>query len=91
MYKGVAQLRVRTSVNQINQIPAPIENGLGYTLLPRSGIDAYPNREALEIITLPDPVFHSLWLVFRRGRVLPARVRRVSEQIRITSSTLETR
>ncbi|GHA93261.1 LysR family transcriptional regulator [Algimonas arctica] len=91
MFKGAEQLRVRTSVNQINQIPAPVENGLGYTLLPRSGIDAYPNRENLEIMTLPDPVFHSLWLVFRRGRVLPARVRRVSEQIRLTSSALETR
>lgn len=88
-FKGSEHLRVRTYVNQLSQILAPVECGFGYTLLTQSGISAYRNLENVQIMRLPKRHYHNLWLVFRRGRVLPACVRRVSDQIRETASTLE--
>jgi DNA-binding transcriptional LysR family regulator len=73
-FRGADRLRVRGFVNQISQIPAPVAHGIGYTLLPRSGVDAYPDRDKLQIVTLPKSRSHDLWLIFSRGRQLPARI-----------------
>jgi DNA-binding transcriptional LysR family regulator len=90
-FRGAEHLRVRTRVNQINQIPAPIAAGIGYTLLPRSGVEAYPDRDRLRIVRLPQPRHHELWLIQRRGRVLPARVTQILTRIRATATTLSGR
>ncbi|MCC4297101.1 LysR family transcriptional regulator [Aurantimonas coralicida] len=87
-FKGADRLNVRAHVNQINQIPAPVAAGIGYTLLPRSGVEAYPGRDRLRIVTLPQPRHHDLWLIQRRGRVLPARVDAIAGQIRATAASL---
>ena len=42
-YLGADQLSVRGYVKQIGQIPAPVAQGGGYTLLPRSGVEAFVN------------------------------------------------
>jgi DNA-binding transcriptional LysR family regulator len=72
-YKGAAQLRTRSYINQIGQIPAPVAAGIGYTILPRSGIEAFAARDRLQIITLTAPVQHDLWLIHRQARILAAR------------------
>ena len=78
-FHGVEQLRLRSFINQIGQIPEPVARGLGYTILPRSGIDAYPGRALLTCAELQHPVRHELWLIQRRGKVLAARTRRVRD------------
>lgn len=80
-YEGVERLRVRSFINQIGQIPEPVAEGIGYTILPRSGVDAYPRRDALSCMKLAHPVRHDLWLVRRRGKVMAARARLVSAEI----------
>lgn len=87
-YPGADRLRLRSFVNQIGQIPEPVVRGLGYTILPRSGVDAFPGREGLLINDLPVSARHDLWLIHRRGRVLPARAQRVQDVITKTLGTL---
>lgn len=87
-FRGSDSLRVRTFVNQISQIPAPVAKGIGYTLLPRSGVDAFPDRNKISVAQLPRSRHHDLWMVVRRGRVLPARMLQVTERIRSVASAL---
>ncbi|MBT0956049.1 LysR family transcriptional regulator [Alphaproteobacteria bacterium KMM 3653] len=73
-YAGADHLRVRTEVNQIGQIPIPVAQGLGYTILPKSGVDAFAGRGDLAVISLPKRRYHALWLIARRGRFDFARI-----------------
>ena len=87
-FRGSEHLNVRTFINQISQIPSPVGEGLGYTLLPRSGVDAYPYRAKFRIVPLPEKRHHELWLIMRRGRVYPARVRAVADIVRSAALSL---
>jgi DNA-binding transcriptional LysR family regulator len=87
-FKGSDRLHVRAYVNQISQIPAPVAHGIGYTLLPRSGVDAYPDRDKIQIVPLPQSRSHELWLIFSRGRQMPARIPPVSDTIRTVAEGL---
>lgn len=80
-YEGVDRLHIRSFINQIGQIPEPVASGVGYTILPRSGLDAYPRREALRCVKLADPVRHDLWIVRRRGKLLAARTKRIVAEV----------
>ncbi|WP_386683456.1 LysR family transcriptional regulator [Loktanella sp. R86503] len=73
-YTGADRLRMRGFVNQIGQIPAPVAQGIGYTLLPRSGIEAFGRKDLLKIVQLAQRRRHPLWLVARRGGSMPARL-----------------
>lgn len=88
-FTGSDRLRVRTFVNQIGQIPAPVADGIGYTLLPRSGVDAFHDRKKLQVAALPSPRRHELWLTSQRGRQMPARLARVVEIVRNVVQGLE--
>ncbi len=80
-YQGVDRLHIRSFINQIGQIPEPVARGVGYTILPRSGADAYPRHEALRCLKLSNPVRHDLWVVRRRGKVLAARTKRIVAEV----------
>ena len=88
-FKGSDHLRVRTFVNQISQIPSPVAHGIGYTLLPRSGVNTYADKGKLRVAPLPRRLRHDLWMIFRRGRALPARVTRIANLIQSVSDSLE--
>ncbi|TQV83829.1 LysR family transcriptional regulator [Denitrobaculum tricleocarpae] len=81
-FEGAGSLRRRGFVNQINQIPASVAAGVGYTILPRSGILTFPRAEDLSIVDLTVPHRQALWLITRAGRKLPARCRWAEEEIR---------
>ncbi|MDN5567973.1 MAG: LysR family transcriptional regulator [Paracoccus sp. (in: a-proteobacteria)] len=81
-FTGAEGLRIRAFVNQIGQIPTPVARGIGYTLLPRSGIDTHPDRSGLRIGRLARPRYHQLWLVWRRDRPTTARMQQVAARIR---------
>lgn len=80
-YPGAGRMRVRGYVNQIGQIPAPVAQGIGYTLLPQSGVTAYGHREQIKVVQLPHRRWHALWLARRRGRSLSARAKHASDLI----------
>lgn len=73
-YPGAERLRVRAYVNQIGQIPTPVAQGFGYTLLPRSGVEAYGRKDRLSIVDLPKRRWRELWLAARHDRIGAARL-----------------
>jgi DNA-binding transcriptional LysR family regulator len=87
-YKGSDRLRVRTFVNQIGQIPIPVAEGLGYTILPKSGVDAFAGKQELAIIQLPKRRYHDLWVISRKGRSEIARVAALSSFISSAAAAL---
>ena len=88
-YKGADRLKVRTFVNQIGQIPIPVARGIGYTILPKSGMDAFSGKQDLAIFQLRKRRYHDLWLISRRGRTEFARVAAISDLIKRAKSALE--
>lgn len=80
-YPGADKMHLRGYVNQIGQIPAPVAAGVGYTLLPRSGVEAFGQKDRLRVVQLPTRCWHELWLAARRGRSLSARLAHASELI----------
>ncbi|WP_165814651.1 LysR substrate-binding domain-containing protein [Labrenzia sp. 011] len=80
-YRAAELLRLRSYVNQIGQIAEPVACGLGYTILPWSGIAACAQRDRLAVAQLARQVQHDLWIVQRKERVLPARIRTVQSVI----------
>lgn len=89
-YFGSDRLRLRGFVNQIGQIPAPVARGIGYTILPQSGLDAFPRRDRLRSVDLPHPAPRALFLLTRHGRVLPERTLVAAELIRTIARGLVT-
>ena len=87
-YQGADRLRRRAHVNQIGQIPAMVANGLGYTVLPRSGIEAFDRLDALHIARLPERRFQELWRVSLGSRPLSARVRRLADLVADAAGSL---
>ncbi|AGI67608.1 LysR family transcriptional regulator [Octadecabacter antarcticus 307] len=88
-YKGADRLRVKTFVNQIGQIPIPVAQGLGYTILPKSGVDAFAGKQDLAIIQLPKQRYHDLWVISRKGRSEIARVAALSDLISRAATALK--
>ena len=82
VYRGADRLKIRTSVNQIGQIPMPVAQGIGYTVLPKSGVDAFAQAQDLAIVPLPRRRYLDLWLISRRGRMEFARVAALSDLIK---------
>ncbi len=89
LYNGSDRLRTRGFINQISQIPAPVAEGIGYTLLPRSGVNAYPDKHKLSVATLPQNRHFELWTIFQRARVLPQRALRIIDLIQQVADNLE--
>lgn len=87
-YLGSDTLHIRGYVNQIGQIPTPVAAGIGYTILPRSGLESFPNSEQLFVASLENPQWQNLWLIARRGRVLSSRLNRLTQIIRETAEQI---
>ncbi|MFN3129880.1 LysR family transcriptional regulator [Roseibium sp.] len=88
-YSGIENLRLRGSVNQIGQIPIPMTSGVGYTVLPRSGIDAFSGRGKVAVADLEKPLFQDLWMCTVRNRPWPARQHPIAAAVRDTALQLE--
>lgn len=87
-YPGADRLRLRGFLNQIGQIPAPVAEGIGYTLLPRSGVEAFAGKQALRVAPMAQRRWHELWLVNRKGRAATARAAHAASLIREAAQRL---
>lgn len=81
-YRGIESLRVRSFVNQIGQIPAPVAQGLAYSILPRSGVLAFPQREKLSIATFPQSSVLQLHLITLKRKTRSPRIEKLARFIR---------
>ncbi|MBR9864090.1 MAG: LysR family transcriptional regulator [Rhodobacteraceae bacterium] len=80
-YNGADRLRLRSFVNQIGQIPLPVSQGVGYTILPKSGVDAFAKTQAVEVFSLPQRRYQALWVISRKGRAGFARISAVKKLV----------
>ncbi|KUP94313.1 HTH-type transcriptional regulator CynR [Tritonibacter horizontis] len=88
-FTGSDRLRLRTYVNQIGQIPGPVAEGLGYTLLPRSGLATFPFADRVEVARLPLPRYQQLWSISRRNLTPSARLKRIKAFVKELATTLD--
>ncbi|MXP14541.1 hypothetical protein GRI44_07240 [Altererythrobacter confluentis] len=88
-YRGAERLPVRSFVNQIGQIPAPVAQGLAYSILPRSGVLAFPERKKLSIASLPQPSILQLHLITLKRTTRSPRVENLARLIRVEAGKLK--
>ncbi|MBU2958117.1 LysR family transcriptional regulator [Paracoccus sp. 1_MG-2023] len=88
-HPGGDRLRIRVHLNQIGQIPLPIAAGIGWTVLPRSGIEASPARDRLAICPLPVHVRQPLWLITLAARPTTSRLEAAAGLIGETAALLD--
>ena len=70
---NIRQIPITSYVNQLSQILLPISQGLGFTVLPKSALDSFANKELLHVHNPVAAVTESLYLVSKRNRELPVR------------------
>lgn len=81
-YRGTESLHIRSFINQIGQIPTPVAHGLAYSILPRSGVLAFPAREKLAVVSLPQPSILQLHLITLKRKTRSPRVEKLARLIR---------
>ena len=60
--------------NQIHLILEPVSVGLGFTVLPKYAVEAFNNKNAINIHTLDKPVSETLYLCSYKNKTRPKRV-----------------
>ncbi|RYU68248.1 LysR family transcriptional regulator [Aliivibrio finisterrensis] len=73
---------IASYINQLSQILLPIAQGIGFTVLPQSAIDAFPDKDKLYIHTPTELVMERLFLVQKRNRELPKRYQTLIKKIK---------
>ncbi|MGR6838628.1 LysR family transcriptional regulator [Aliivibrio wodanis] len=81
---NIHEIPVTSYINQLSQILLPIAQGIGFTVLPQSAIDAFPYKQDLHIHRPTAPVLESLFLVQKRNRDLPKRYQTLIEKLKET-------
>ena len=80
--KHVDEIQQRGFTNQIGLILEPVARGLGFTVLPRFAVTAFPRQEKIRVITSPIEVLDTIWLIYRAEWPLAARHLRLIETLK---------
>lgn len=75
-------LQKRGYINQLSQILLPVSQGIGFTVLPRSAVDEFPQRQQLQIYQPKQCVQQQRHLISKKHRQLPARSLYLMEQVK---------
>ena len=81
---NINEIPITSYINQLSQILLPISQGIGFTVLPQSAIDAFPHKQDLHIHQPTHPVLESLFLVQKRNRDLPQRYQTLTQKLKKT-------
>ena len=76
-------------INQLSQILLPVAKGLGFTVLPESAVENFPEKECLYIAETAKEVKEMLYLVHKRNRDLAHRYQTVGRLLRDILSSSE--
>jgi DNA-binding transcriptional LysR family regulator len=74
------------SINQLSQILVPISQGIGFTVLPQSALNAFAFPELLHVHQPKKMVAEPLYIVHKKGRELASRYQRVLAELKIYST-----
>lgn len=78
-FEHIADLPVKGYINQINMILEPIAAGAGFTVIPASVIEAFPQPALIKRVSLGKPVHETIYQVSKRHRPLANRYRFIME------------
>lgn len=81
-FSDVNQLPERGYINQLAQILLPISQGIGFTVIPKSTLDASPFLNKVRVVTLDKPVAEDVYLVSKKHKPLAARYQLVISLIK---------
>jgi len=73
MFQGANKLRTKGYINQINQILAPVSEGLGFTVLPETVVRHFEHQPLIFVAPLKFAIRDELFLVKKKHRILPKR------------------
>ncbi|MCW8328881.1 LysR family transcriptional regulator [Photobacterium sp. SDRW27] len=76
---NIEELPTAGYVNQLSQILLPVAQGIGFTVLPYSALESFPQKELLYVPTAKQTVAESLHLVTKRNRPLPKRYQTIRQ------------
>lgn len=68
-------------INQLHQILLPVSMRQGFTVLPRSAVDAYQDQSGIQRAQLAEKVAEPVYLISKRQRPLAARYQQLQEII----------
>lgn len=60
-------------INQLSQILLPVAHGHGFTILPKSALEAFPLKDQIAVYQPKSEVIETLYLLTKRHRQIPAR------------------
>lgn len=72
-FNGMSQIPESGYINQLSQILLPVAQGLGFTVIPKSSLDAFPFPDQLQSASLSAPVVEEVYLLTKKHRPLPKR------------------
>lgn len=72
----------RGYINQLSQILLPVSQGIGFTVLPRSAVDAFPEKNKLQIYQAKRTVNQPRHIISKKQRQLPARSVQLMQQVK---------
>ncbi|MDI3326531.1 LysR family transcriptional regulator [Pontibacterium granulatum] len=78
-FRGMGQIPESGYINQLGQILLPVAKGLGFTVIPKSSLDAFPFPDQLQSASLPVSVEDEVFLITKKHRPLPKRYQLIRE------------
>ena len=60
-------------INQLSQILLPVSMGLGFTVIPKSSLNACPYLDRIQSAAIDTPIKETIYLITKKHRVLPRR------------------
>ena len=78
-YRGIDRVPCSGYINQLSQILLPVSLGLGFTVIPRSSVDAFPYPERIQVAKLAVPVNEPVYLLAKKNRDLPSRYQLIKQ------------
>ncbi len=78
-FLGMDQIPQTGYINQLSQILLPVSLGLGFTVIPRSSLDAFPYPDKIRKADLPLTINETAYLVSKKHRCLASRYQLIRE------------
>ena len=72
-FLSMDQLPQSGYINQLSQILLPVSLGLGFTIIPKSSMDAFANGHLIRSAVLATPINETVYLISKKHRLLPSR------------------
>lgn len=80
-FTGFEKIKISGGHNQIGRILEPVALGLGFTVLPHFAYESFPMKDAVSVFKLETEVTNSIYMVSKKYKELPARVKFVGNEV----------